>query len=183
MENLIAGLLKDFEQGKMSRRELIKSLALAAAAVSVPSTSVAQTGKGFKATSVDHISYQVADYKKSRDFYADLMGMTVTRDNGKTGCDLRFGLNSRLALRTLPQPKPGEPAPKARMDHHAYWIENWNTDKVKAELDRRGLKPTPESGGYAGWHVLDPDGMDLQISGLVGPGDSLYNEKLKEFRP
>ena len=181
MENLIAGSLKDFEEGKMSRRQLIQRLALVAVAVPVTGTAAsAQSGKGFKTIALDHISYQVADYRRTRDFYAGLMGMTVTRDNGKTGCDLVFGGVSRLNARNHPQ--QSGPNPKPTVDHIAYWIENWDTDKVKAELERRGLRPTPEGGGYAGWHVKDPDGLDVQISGLVKPGDSLYNEKLREYR-
>jgi len=179
MERLIAGLVNDYDQKKIGRRQLIQRLALVAAAVPVASTtSAAQAGRGFKAFSLDHISYQVSDYKRSRDFYAVLLDMTITRDNGKSGCDMRFGANSRLAIRTLPQGQTTQ-----RVDHVSYWIEDWDTDKVKAELDRRGLKPKEETGGYAGWHVLDPDGLDVQIGGLVKPGDSLYGKKLSEFRP
>jgi catechol 2,3-dioxygenase-like lactoylglutathione lyase family enzyme len=179
VERLITDLVDDFAQGKLSRRQLIRHLTLVAAAVpAATGTSAAQTGKGFKAFSLDHVSYQVRDYRRSRDWYADVLGMTITRDNGKTGCDMRFGPNSRLAIRTLPQGQTTQ-----RVDHVAYWIEEWDTDRVKAELDRRGLSPKEETGGYAGWHVLDPDGLDVQIGGLVKPGDSLYGKKLSEFRP
>ena len=181
MENIIAELLKDFEQGKMSRRQLIQSLALvAAAAVPGTSASAAPSGKGFKAFSLDHISYQVADYKRTRDFYADLMGMTPSRDNGASGCDLNFGGNQRLVVRN--HPKESGPNPKPTVDHVAYWIDDWDTDKVKAELERRGLSPSLDGGGYASFNMKDLDGFGLQISGLVKPGDSLYGEKLKEFR-
>jgi len=36
MESIIAGLLKEFEDGKMTRRQLIQSLALAASAAAAP---------------------------------------------------------------------------------------------------------------------------------------------------
>ena len=61
METLISQLLKDFEGGKMSRRQLIQSLALAALAGSAAQSSAAQTGSGFKTMHLDHISYQVPD--------------------------------------------------------------------------------------------------------------------------
>src|SRR5579883_3416491 len=80
MEHLIEQLLHDFESGKMNRRQLVKSLAVAAAAAG---PAAAAGGKGFKATAVNHISYQVADYAKTRDFYADLLGMKVSQDNGR----------------------------------------------------------------------------------------------------
>ena len=184
MESVIAGLLKDFEHGKMSRRQLIQSLALAAAAVSVPGTTDAQTPKLFKTIGVDHIDYRVKDYAKTRDFYVEVMGMVPMRDNGKDGVDLNFGGNSRLITRTR-RDAPGQPAtpnPQARIDHFAFWIDDWNTERVVAELKKRGLDPVDDGGGYASYHVKDPDGFDLQISGLVKPGDSLYDKKLKEFR-
>ncbi|HEU0113055.1 MAG TPA: twin-arginine translocation signal domain-containing protein, partial [Thermomicrobiales bacterium] len=70
MEAVIAGLLKDFEDGKMTRRQLIQSLALAAAAA-VPGTGVAAqaadtipppTGPApWKTVWLDHISHAVSD--------------------------------------------------------------------------------------------------------------------------
>ena len=184
METVIAGLLKDFEHGKMSRRQLIQCLALAATAASVPETVDAQTPKLFKTIGVDHIDYRVKDYAKTRNFYVEIMGMVPTRDNGKDGVDLNFAPNSRLIARTH-RSAPGQPAAAAaqgRIDHFAFWIDDWNTERVVSELKRRGLDPVDDGGGYASYHVKDPDGFDLQISGLVKPGDSLYDKKLREFR-
>src|SRR4030095_11650456 len=73
MENIIAQLLTDFENGKMTRRQLVQRLAMAATAASAVAAtgSSAFAANGFKTLSLDHISYQVANYKKTRDFYAD----------------------------------------------------------------------------------------------------------------
>ena len=66
MEHVINNLLKDFERGKMSRRQLIQSLAMAATAAAAaggrPLSAAADEGKGFEAIAVNHISYQVKDY-------------------------------------------------------------------------------------------------------------------------
>src|SRR5215471_19438 len=93
MESVIAKLLQDFEQGKMNRRQLIQSLSVAAAAAAgaagmVPEARAA--GKPLEALYVNHISYQVNDYKKVRDFYVDLLGMKITEDDGMQ-CRLVFG--------------------------------------------------------------------------------------------
>ena len=125
MENVIAGMLSDFEAGKINRRQLIQSLALAAVAFHRQETVGAQTGVGFKTLSLDHISYQVADYRRTRDFYADLMGMTVADDNGSSQCVLDFG-DSRLIARNRRQ-REGEaapPDPKPTVDHICYTIED-----------------------------------------------------------
>jgi catechol 2,3-dioxygenase-like lactoylglutathione lyase family enzyme len=160
MESTIAKLLDDFDRGRMSRRQLIKSIAVVAAATAagVTSASAAQTSKGFKAVAVNHISYQVSDFAKTRDFYADLLGMKVVGDIG-TQCNMILGdTNTFLIPRKVPQ---GITPP--RIDHIAYTIENWDKNAVKSELKRRGLNPTPDTENS--FHVKDPNGFDLQISG------------------
>src|SRR5690348_15714592 len=63
MEHIIAKLLQEFEQGRMSRRQLIQSLAVAASAAAA--APAATGGKAFKAVAVNHISYQVSDYART----------------------------------------------------------------------------------------------------------------------
>jgi catechol 2,3-dioxygenase-like lactoylglutathione lyase family enzyme len=152
MEHIIAKLLQDFEHGKMNRRQLIQSLTLAASAA----PAVAAEGHGFQAVTVNHISYQVADYAKTRDFYAGLLGMKVSHDDGKQ-CYLSFG-DTFLLARNAPN---GATPP--RVDHMAYTIETWDKNAVEAELKRRGLTPRPDT--EDSFHVKDPDGFNLQISG------------------
>src|SRR5581483_10073607 len=120
MESLIAKLLSDFEQGKMNRRQLVQTIAAAAAAVGGASSAEA-AGKGFKAVTVNHISYNVADYTKTRDFYADLMGMKPTQDDGKNQCYMAFGDTFLLPRNVRGDRKP------PLVDHIAYTIEGWNT--------------------------------------------------------
>lgn len=160
MEHLIAQLLQNFEQGKMTRRQLIQSLALAATAASASGAApaAAADGKGFRAMAVNHISYQAADYTKIRDFYADLFAMKASQDNGKE-CHLAFG-DTFLIPRNGPRSGHGG---TPRIDHIAYTIDNWNKDAVEAELKRRGLQPRPDTPNS--FHVKDPEGFDLQISG------------------
>ena len=153
MEQIIAKLLQDFEEGKMNRRQLIRSLSVAALAAA-PAAQAA--GKGFQAVTVNHISYQVADYAKTRDFYVDLLGMKVSGDTGRQ-CNLSFG-DTFLLPRNA---RNGGATPK--VDHIAYTIEKWNKDEVEAELKSRGLNPRPDTENS--FHVKDPDGFDLQISG------------------
>jgi catechol 2,3-dioxygenase-like lactoylglutathione lyase family enzyme len=158
VEGMINKLLRDFEEGKMNRRQLVRSLALAATAAAGAAPLPAAEGKGFKAVTVNHISYRVADYAKTRDFYADLLGMGVKQDNGRQ-CYMTFG-DSFLLPR---QGRPGSSGTTPLVDHIAYTIEDWDKDKVKAELERRGLNPRPDT--EDSFHVKDPDGFDLQISG------------------
>lgn len=165
MEHIIAKLLNDFEHGLMNRRQLIQSIAIAASAAGAAAASPEPSG--FKAVTVNHISYQVADYAKTRDFYVDLLGMGVKQDSG-TQCYLTFGDSFLLPrnARRRPNGTDGTAAAQPavpRVDHIAYTIENWDKDKVEAELKKRGLSPRLDTENS--FHVKDPDGFDLQISG------------------
>jgi catechol 2,3-dioxygenase-like lactoylglutathione lyase family enzyme len=91
MESVVAALLRDFESGKVTRRQLVQTLALMAIGSPV-SSALAQSaaaapakvasGTPWKTVYLDHISYQVSDYKRSTDFYTDLMGWKVLKDTG-----------------------------------------------------------------------------------------------------
>jgi catechol 2,3-dioxygenase-like lactoylglutathione lyase family enzyme len=158
MENLIAKLLDDFDHGRMTRRQLIKSLAVVAAVPAGTPPALGENSKGFRAVAVNHISYQVSDYAKTRDFYADLLGMKVVGDIG-TQCSLIIDdTNTFVIPRNAPQ---GSTPP--RIDHIAYTIEHWDKNAVRAELERRGLKPQPDTENS--FHIKDLNGFDLQISG------------------
>jgi catechol 2,3-dioxygenase-like lactoylglutathione lyase family enzyme len=180
MESVIAGLLKDFEDGKMTRRQLIQSLAMAAAAAMPAASVAAQTAPAIPAATgpapwktvwLDHISYAVSDYRRSTAFYRDLMGWEIKKDNGTNQCSMKVGNIGGIIIRNSRPPAanaaPAAPAPITGVINHISWgIEPWDTEKVKAELERRGLKPRPDMVGdnFKSWHVKDPDGWDLQIS-------------------
>ena len=157
MEHLIATLLQDFEQGRMTRRQLIQTLALTATAASAVGKAAAADTPVAKALAINHVSYQVADYKKTRDFYAGLFGMTVSDDDGMQ-CRLTFGDNILIARNRTPAGK---------VDHIAYTLAGWDSDKnvkpaVEAELKRRGLQIRSTEGSF---HVQDPDGFEVQMGG------------------
>jgi len=160
MEQIITKLVQDFEQGKMTRRQLIRSLTIAAAAATgTASAAAAPAPEGYvaKVNAFNHVSYQVNDYKKCRDFYAGLFGMKVSMDDGMQ-CRLSFGPNILIVRNRMPNPK---------VDHIAYTIDGWDTDKsvkpaVEAELKRRGLQIRTTEGSF---HVSDPEGFEVQMGG------------------
>jgi catechol 2,3-dioxygenase-like lactoylglutathione lyase family enzyme len=200
MESVINGLLKDFEDGRMTRRQLIQSLALVAAGA-VPGTSALAQGAaqrppappipqafeptGWKTVWLDHISYAVSDYRRSTAFYRDLMGWTVRNDNGTNQATLNINGMGGIIIRNRRAPAEGQPPSPAAsasrgtaapatapppitgvINHVSWGVQPWDTEKVKAELEKRGLNPRPDMVGdnFKSWHVKDPDGWDLQIS-------------------
>jgi catechol 2,3-dioxygenase-like lactoylglutathione lyase family enzyme len=171
METTIATLLRDFEDGKMTRRQLIQSLAVLATAGSAAAQTPPAGRAPWKTVWLDHISYAVTDYKKSVAFYRDLMGWELQNDNGTNQASMRIGNVGEIIIRNRRAPSasgttPARPEPTGVINHISYGIEPWDTDRVKAELERRGLNPRPDMQGenFKSFHVLDPDGWDLQIS-------------------
>lgn len=173
MESIIANLLAAFENGRLDRRQLIQSLAIAATGAHVlgsPAQASAQpagsSAPTFNTVSLDHISYAVSDYGRSRDWYADLMGWQVENDDGERQATLRIGDVGQIIIRNNRQ-TPSE-GPTGVINHVAWRISPFDTDAVREELERRGLNPRRDQGGgpgYDSYHVRDPDGWDLQISG------------------
>ena len=166
MENLIAKLLGDFEHGKMTRRQLIQSLALAATAASAASAvpaaaapAAASDSTILKATYLNHVGYQVKDYARSRDWYGELFGMKVALDDGKKA-NMAVG-ESLLIFHTK------QAASTPTVDHVCLTIADWDKDKsvkekVAGELKRRGLEVRTTEGSF---HFKDPDGFELQVGG------------------
>jgi catechol 2,3-dioxygenase-like lactoylglutathione lyase family enzyme len=161
VENLIAKLLQDFEQGKMTRRQLIQSLALAATAASAVSAAptAAADSKLAQAVYLNHVGYQVADYAKSRDWYSQMFGMKVVLDDGKKA-NLAVG-ESLVILHN--RPSVNTPV----VDHICFTLAGWDKDKsvretVGADLKRRGLEVRETANSF---HIKDPDGFMVQMGG------------------
>jgi catechol 2,3-dioxygenase-like lactoylglutathione lyase family enzyme len=132
---------------------------------------------GWTTVWLDHLNYQCTDYKKAAAFYATLMGWKVRSDDGKQAV-LDIGENSGgIIIRAgLVAPPPAaitdaglgvnRPPVHAVFDGFAWGIEPWDTDQVKAELEKRGLKPVADHHGsdYKAFRIKDPDGFDLAIT-------------------
>jgi len=64
------------------------------------------------------------------------------------------------------------PARSARIDHISFGITPWDTDGVKAELEKRGLKARVDTStrddihvaAFKSYHTTTPNGYHLQIS-------------------
>ena len=158
MENVVVDLLDQFERSRISRRQLVQNLTIGMVAASAGTSALAATpakSGAFKAIGVNHISYGVADYARTRDFYVDLFGMEVSHDNGKQ-CILSFGDAALIARHSR------QPDSKPFVDHIAYTIDQWDRKYVEAELRKRGLTPRVDT--EESFHVKDPDGFDVQIA-------------------
>ena len=151
METIINGLLQRFENGALTRRQLVRGLAMLAAAGSTP--PAAAQSRGFQGAFISHVSLSVSDLQRSADYYQKVFGLSVLSQD-KPNEIVRLGLKRTLvSLRRA--------SPKAVVDHFAIGVENFNRDAVTKDLLDRGV--TPAQNVEAGFHVEDPDGYPVQI--------------------
>jgi catechol 2,3-dioxygenase-like lactoylglutathione lyase family enzyme len=161
LETTIAELISRFESGRLTRRDLIQGLSLIVAASASPAAAAAQTPpRPIEANSFNHLSFVVSDYARTRDFYADLLGLRVAHDDPKAKqCQLHLADDSYILPRN---PRRGVVPPL--VNHFAIGIADWDKQRVTGELKRRGLRFSDDLDIPAeSVHVRDPDGYDLQL--------------------
>lgn len=130
----------------------------------------------WKTVWLDHISFEVTNYKETTAFYAALLGWRPTGDEGSQN-ETQIGDLGNIIIRGGNPLAPGFTSPatrRATMGHVSFGIAPWDTDPVKAELTKRGLSSRDDTGGkgdihdpaalYKSYHTTTPDGYDLQIS-------------------
>ena len=151
MELIISDLLNRFEKGALSRRGLIQGLALlTAAGAQAQDTAI-------KPVKIDHISIQVTDLPRSIAFYEKIFGFTIVSED-KPNEIVRLGSAGKVLVSLHHK------SPTGLVDHYAIGVENFNKEAVTRELKGRGA--TPEDNLDAGFHIIDPEGISVQI---VGP--------------
>ena len=152
MEAIISNLVTRFERGSLSRRELVQGLAMLAA--SGTAAAAQEGGLDFKSADIDHVSIHVADLQRSVDFYQKMFGFTVVSQDQPGGI-IRLG-NTKVLVSL----NHGSPA--GIVDHFAIGIPGFSRESAARYLTQRGA--TPLQGDYAGLHIKDPDGINVQIS-------------------
>jgi catechol 2,3-dioxygenase-like lactoylglutathione lyase family enzyme len=153
MSSVIDDLVEHFDQGTLSRRQLVQGLtALAAAGGALPAAAQATP---FSATRIDHISIQVTDLARSIEFYQKIFGLKIINED-KENEIVRMGV-TRIIVSLHRKP------PVGIVDHFAIAIDDFDRDAVTAELARHGLKA--EQNLDYGFYVRDPEGVPVQIVG------------------
>ena len=150
MESIISDLVTRFEKGSLSRRELVRGLAMLVAG---GTAAAAQEDLDFKSANIDHVSIQVADLQRSIDFYQKMFGFSVVSQDQPLGI-VRLG-NTRTLVSLNRQ------SPAGIVDHFAIGIPRFSRESAAQYLTQHGASPLNDP--YAGLHVKDPDGINVQI--------------------
>lgn len=185
MFGFAATKLDEFDQGKISRRQLIEAITVAATSVGATSAaSAAPAQAGVVAAGVNHVSYNCPNFRQAADWYSkvfnlDQVGLKdneVTLPFGKKG-EKPYGVTANdvpltfIICRTRDLNAPaanGQPRPKPTnvVNHMAYTIADFDADRVKAELARLGVQNVRGAGANA-LHMSDAFGYDVEINGLA----------------
>ena len=151
MEQVITDLVTRFERGGLTRRELIQALAVIAAAGTTASAASLRSG------SINHVSVLVSDLQRSIDFYNRVFGLSVVNED-KANKISRLGSAGKVLVSLRLEPPPG------LVDHFAIGVESFNREAVTRDLKEMGL--TPRENLEFGFHIKDPDGANVQITGI-----------------
>ena len=147
MMRTIQTMLDRYEQGKISRRQLVASLAALAVA------GHAAEDAPLRAISINHVTVKVPNLQRTSEFYQQFFGMPLKQHSATTHIlgvgDSFFGIEQ------------GDGSP-ARLDHYDFGIAGFNADQARAKLRQRNLKYDSDSQESFKFH--DPDGFVVQLN-------------------
>ncbi len=114
----------------------------------------AQAEIDFKTADIDHVSIQVADLQRSVDFYQKMFGFSVVSEDKPLGI-IRLGTTRTLV-------SLNHQSPAGIVDHFSIGVPRFTKEAAARYVTQRGARPLDDP--YAGLHVKDPDGVNVQIS-------------------
>lgn len=158
-------LVRCFERGAISRRELMTSLgALCGAAAGTGRTSARQPGSPapIPLSGLDHIALRVSDLTRSTAFYRDHLGGRI-RSQSSNSAFLDVG-SHWVALFARDAVSTGYEATRPGVDHISFRSsQHRSLDERMTVLRAHGLDPVSPAGSNR-VYFRDPDGIILQLS-------------------
>lgn len=153
MEQELSKMLEHYEAGRISRRELVATLAAAAALGPTRASPIGASGdeSTFEAVGLHHIALSVADVSRSRDFYIRHLGLDVSSESLPNQCFLNCGPDFVALFRSS----------STGMHHYSYAIPDYDQMQAAQRLRKAGLEPKLEGGRI---YFDDPDGIVVQVS-------------------
>lgn len=167
MDNFISNLMDRYDQGLLTRRELIQGLAMLVGASNLAAAAPAaqQAVSPVQATSLSHVSIRVKDVDRSVEWYKKVFGLTFSRSLHRPTytVDMRVGDKEAFVIRE------GKPT---GCDHFGFGTTKFDRPTVIAQLKKMGIEAIPGNEPF-GLHILDPDGFPVQFGGC---GDELEDK-------
>jgi catechol 2,3-dioxygenase-like lactoylglutathione lyase family enzyme len=179
MEAIVSNLVNRFEQGGLTRRQLVAGLAALATTRNVcfasPVTSQSSATapstplQSIVAVDVNHVGINVSDVERSIGWYSDMFGLKVLV-RSKDVAVLAFrdsNLNSTsFVFRTSPKPE---------VNHLMFGIDNFDASALADYLKGKGLTLRDD---VLSFHIKDPDGIDVQVGDKgLHPSETVLTHK------
>ena len=149
MTSPIDRLLDEYDRGKVSRRGLMAALAPLLAAVP------AQAADMLTVKSINHVSLNVTDIEKSREFYQNLFGAPIVSKQSN-GTNIAMGPVSFLGLYKM--------GPTAPAIHHVCFGLEQSVEQAGSFLEKHSVKPQiRDRDGVKELYFRDPDNIMIQL--------------------
>lgn len=145
----IEALIRGFERGAMTRRQLAISIAALAGGA-----EAAAREPELRAVSLNHVTVRVPDLQRTSRFYQEFFGMPL-KQHSETIHILGVG-KSFFGI----EQKTNGPG----LDHYDFGIAGFDADVATAKLKARNLKVEP-GGTKESFKFRDPDGFLVQLNG------------------
>ncbi len=163
MHDRVDALVRNFEEKKVTRRELVAAvLALVAAgraeAAGAQPLQVAQVAQ---ARTLNHISIGVSNVEQAARYYQSLLGLDVVSRPGNGGINLGLG-DGFLGLYSIA-------GSVGRPHHFCLGVDDYDPDRIAAALGRAGVEarvdrnPANRTSGGDQLYFNDPDGTIVQL--------------------
>ena len=162
MRNTFDTLLKQYEDGKLTRRQVLGAFT----AMALPAGARAQTG--VRARTLHHVNVGVADLDRSETFYRNLLGLPARRYIVGDAYALDFpdgGLISLCPVEGGNCSLTAGSAVAGEIDHFGVGIEDFDAERVTTALEAAGFEGVRGGGGSV--LVPDPDGLIVQLSAVT----------------
>ena len=166
MREAIEDLVQEFEERKLTRRQLVAAIAGLAAGAATTKAS-GQTSAVAQARTLNHVSLAVTDVEQSADWYGRLLDLEVVSRPGNGGINL--GLRDGfLGLYQLSNP--------GSVNHFCLGVDNYDPERIAERLETAGIQasintnPNRRTSGGDQLYFRDPDGTSVQLSanGFMG---------------
>lgn len=159
----IDSLLDAFESRRLSRRELVASLAALVAGTAVApasAQSASPLGQVAQGRTLNHASLAVTDVVAVADFYSKVLGLKIVSRPGNGGINLGLG-DGFLGVYKLANP--------GTVNHICIGVDDFDPDRMAARLKDMGINatvdrnPANRTSGGDQLYFTGPDNCRVQL--------------------
>ncbi|NNJ24465.1 VOC family protein [Alienimonas chondri] len=155
-----ASLVAEYDDGRLSRRDLIAGLTALGAASAFAGSAAAQEREDdaadakplFSGRNVDHIALDVTDVNRSVAFYERHLGLKKIRGNDRSAFLGRE--NGEFFVALFQSETPG-------LNHFCFGIDEYDPLEAARKLKAEGREVRQTSGRT---YFKDPDGIEVQLA-------------------